>query len=83
MIIKISGLQDHPCVCREKALHVYGFYKKVGSPLRVQGKAALPMKSRDFTGSPLRVQGKGYRVYVTNEKIRITPACAGKSRIHL
>ena len=32
------------------------------------------------TGSPLRVQGKVFSSLITPFKIRITPACAGKSR---
>ena len=41
----LSGGQDHPCVCREKADILTAFWRATGSPLRVQGKVhSLPQK---------------------------------------
>ena len=33
-----------------------------------------------ITGSPPRVRGKEMKMFALKENIRITPACAGKSR---
>ena len=36
--VSLNGTEDHPCVCREKALNTRANTAYHGSPLRVQGK---------------------------------------------
>ena len=77
----LSSHKDHPRVCGEKARALKPWHCELGSPRVCGEKSSEYVLGISVTGSPPRVRGKATVVGLLVRLLRITPACAGKSRL--
>ena len=72
--------EDHPRMCGEKVIVWPSGLFTVGSPPHVRGKVRrVSRPGRCNWESPPHVRGKVLAALMPENRVRITPACAGKS----
>ena len=73
---------DHPRVCGENSFQAVPYPLPLDHP-RVCGENTSPNQiNKSFPGSPPRVRGKPLVEVAQELRLRITPACAGKTGTH-
>ena len=82
--IKNKRKRDHPRVCGEKFSSMWRRYMVSGSPPRMRGKAARPVRNAGFPGITPAYAGKRLREGIKNKRKRDHPrVCGEKTLIRL